>query len=130
MLAAKANGLYNYHSRMRFTVKLGNQVIGSSVIESGDPSMGCAYGKFVPTSAYGAIQKHCIQHREKWVPVPGLTVEESTGIQLECNGGFQIVDYSPELGSEAIELHLLGITTPPYQELFPDDLKNRSARSC
>jgi hypothetical protein len=108
---------------MRFTVKLGAQVVGSSVIGSGDPSMGCAYGKFVPTPAYGAIQQHCIRCREKWEPVPGLSVEEARGTPLECDGGFQIVDFSPELGSEGIELHLLGITTPPYADLFPDDLK-------
>jgi len=91
----------------------------------GDPSMGCAYGKFVPTAAYRAIQQHCVQHREKWEPIPGLTVEAS-GVTLECSGGFQIVDYSAEMGSEGIQLHLLGITTPKYAELFPDDLKARS----
>ena len=53
--------------------------------------MGCAYGKFVPTAAYRAIQQHCVQHREKWEPIPGLTVEAS-GVTLECSGGFQIVD--------------------------------------
>jgi hypothetical protein len=114
-----------YCLRMLFTVKLGSEVIGSSVIESGDPSMGCAYGTFVPIRAYNAIQQHCIRYREKWKPVPGLTVEEARGIALECKGGFQIVDYSPETGSEGIELHLLGITMPPYAELFPDDLKIR-----
>jgi hypothetical protein len=52
-----------------------------------------------------------------------LRVEEPRGIALECSGGFQIVDYCPEFGSEGIQLHLLGITVPPYAELFPDDLK-------
>jgi hypothetical protein len=108
---------------MRFAVKLGTEVVGSSVIDSGDPSMGCAYGKFVPTAAYGAIQQHCIRCRENWEPIPGLRVEEARGIALECSGGFQIADFSPELGSEGIELHLLGITVPPCAELFPDDLK-------
>jgi hypothetical protein len=87
--------------------------------------MGCAYGRFIPTPAYGAIQEHCIRYREKWEPVPGLTVEEASGVALECSGGFQIVDYSREIGSEGIELHILGITMPPYAELFPDDLKFR-----
>ena len=115
---------------MRFTVKLGTEVVGSSIIDSGDPSMGCAYGTFVPTPAYSAIQQHCIGHRERWQTVPGLTVEEARGIPLECSGGFQIVDFSPEFGSEGIQLHLLGITTPPYAELFPNDLKNRDRRTC
>src|SRR5215469_16142470 len=114
-----------YYFPMRFTIKLGNEVIGFSVIDSGDPSMGCAYGRFIPTPAYSTFQQHCIRHRENWEPVPGLSVEEASGIRLECSGGFQIVDYSPEIGSEGIELHLFGITTPPYGSLFPDDLKNR-----
>lgn len=84
--------------------------------------MGCAYGKFIPTPAYRAIQQHCIRHCEEWEPIPGLTVEDERGVVFECSGGFQIVDYSAELGSEQIELHLMGITTPPYSELFPENL--------
>jgi hypothetical protein len=110
---------------MRFTVKLGGEVMGFSVIESGDASMGCACGRFIPAPAYSAIQQHCIFHRDEWKPVPGLSVEEARGIVLECSGGFQIVDYSPEIGSDGLELHLLGITIPPYADLFPDDLKFR-----
>jgi len=86
--------------------------------------MGCACGAFTPAPAYSAIQQHCIRHREKWEPVLGLSVE-ANGVVVECSGGFQIVDYSPEIGSEGIQLHLLGITVPSYAELFPDDLKNR-----
>jgi hypothetical protein len=100
-------------------------VIGFSVIESGDPSMGCAYGRFTPAPAYSAIRQHCIRYRDEWKPVPGLSVEEAKGLVLECSGGFQIVDYSHEIGSHGIQLHLLGITIPPYADLFPDDLKNR-----
>lgn len=74
--------------------------------------MGCAYGTFIPSAAYRTIQQHCIEHREKWQPIAGFTVEEEGGVVLECSGGFQIVDYSPECGSEGIQLHLLGITVP------------------
>jgi hypothetical protein len=112
---------------MRFTVKLNGEEMGFSVIESGDPSMGCAYGRFIPPPAYCAIQQHCIRHREKWEPVLSLSVEAS-GAVVECSGRFQIVDYSPEFGSEGIQIHLLGISAfsvPPYAELFPGHLKIR-----
>jgi hypothetical protein len=112
---------------MRFTVRLHDELIGFSEIESGDPSMGCAYGKFVPADGYRAIQEHCVRHRDKWESIPGLAVEVM-GVTLECNGGFQIVDFSPELGNHGIELHLLGITTPPYDEIFPNDLKKSRNR--
>ena len=38
---------------------------------------------------------------------------------LPAQGGLQIVDYSPELGSGGIELHVCGIGYPFYEELFP-----------
>lgn len=50
-------------------------------------------------------------------------MEQPGGVMVECTGGFQIVDFSPELGDEGIELHLLGITKPRYAELFPDYFK-------
>jgi hypothetical protein len=108
---------------MRFTVKLGGEIIGFSEISAVDPSMGCAYGRFIPTPAYRAIQKYCISVRDCWEPPANLTVEEPGGVTVECAGEFQIVDFSPELGDEGIEVHFLGITKPRYAELFPDDFK-------
>ncbi len=104
---------------MRFTVKLGSKVVGFSDVSTGDPSMGCAYGRFIPTQEYSCIQKHCVAVRDNWVPLAGLSVEVADGRPVQCAGGFQIVDCSPELGEEGIELHLLGITEPRYEELFP-----------
>ena len=86
--------------------------------------MGCAYGTFIPSAAYRTIQQHCIEHREKWQPIAGLTVEEEGGLVLECSGGFQIVDYSPECGSEGIQFAPSRYYRANSQ-LFPDDLKNR-----
>src|SRR5215470_17715926 len=43
---------------MRFIVKLGKEIVGFSELESGDPPMGEAFGRFVPTAAYKSIQKH------------------------------------------------------------------------
>jgi hypothetical protein len=41
------------------------------------------------------------------------------GVPIECSGGIQIIDFSPELGEVGIEIHLNGVTNPPYAELFP-----------
>ena len=41
------------------------------------------------------------------------------GAPNECSGGIQIIDFSPELGDMGIEIHLNGVTNPPYRELFP-----------
>jgi hypothetical protein len=38
---------------------------------------------------------------------------------LNAAGGIQIIDFSPELGQEGIIIHLNGVTSPPYAELFP-----------
>ena len=104
---------------MPFLVKIGNEVIGSSELESGDPPMGVASGRLVPTPAYASIQRYCIEHREHWVNIPKLTVETPGGVVIEYSGGVQIIDFSPELGEAGIEIHLNGVTNPPYGELFP-----------
>ena len=103
---------------MRFEVKLGSEIIGFSDLERGDPPMGVASGRFVPTPAYASIQSYCIKHREHWVSIPGLTVWVAGAAPIECSGGVQIIDFSPELGEAGIEIHLKGVTNPPYGELF------------
>jgi hypothetical protein len=108
---------------MRFQVKLGSEVIGFSEFEGGDPPMGVASGKLMPTSAYASIQPYCVEHREHWINISGLTVETPEGVLIECSGGVQIIDCSPELGERGIEIHLNGITSPAYSELFPHHLE-------
>jgi hypothetical protein len=103
---------------MRFEVKVGSEIIGFSELEGGDAPMGVAFGRLVPTPAYASIQPYCIQHRDQWKFIPGMTVQERGGAPIECSGGIQIVDFSPELGEEGIQIHLLGVTNPPYDELF------------
>jgi len=113
---------------MRFEVKLGNEIIGFSELEGGDPPMGVASGRFVPTPAYTSIQPHCIEHREHWLSIPELMVGLAGGVPIECGGGVQIVDFSPELGEAGIEISLLGVPYPLYAELFPHHVeayKNR-----
>lgn len=103
---------------MRFEVKLRGEIIGFSELEGGDAPMGVAFGRLLPTPAYAAIQRYCIEHRDYWKLIPELTVHEPGGVPIECSGGVQIIDFSPELGEEGIQIHLNGVTNPPYDELF------------
>jgi hypothetical protein len=114
---------------MRFQVKLGTEIIGFSELAGGDPPMGVAFGRFVATPAYSAVQPYCIEHRNSWVSIPELTVWVTSGVPIECSGGVQIIDFSPELREAGIELHVNGITNPPYCELFPDQEKAYRSRS-
>ena len=106
-------------SLMRFEVKLRGEIIGISELEGGDPPMGVAFGRLLPTPAYTSIQPYCIEHRDYWKLIPELTVQEPGGVQIECSGGVQIIDFSPELGEEGIQVHVNGIPYPLYGELFP-----------
>lgn len=114
---------------MRFEVKLGSEIIGYSELEGGDPPMGVAFGRFVATPAYISIQPYCIKHRDYWVAIPELSVCIPGGVLIECSGGIQIIDFSPELSEAGIEVHVNGITNPPYHELFPHQEEAYRSRS-
>ena len=106
---------------MRFEVKLGDEIIGFAELEAGDPPMGVAGGRFLPTPAYSSIQRHCIQHRDSWVPIPGLAVSMPDGGPIECQSGVVILDYSAEL--DEIQIEVSGIPYPLYGELFPQHVQ-------
>jgi hypothetical protein len=108
---------------MRFEVKVGNETIGHTELEAGDPPMGVAGGRFLPTAAYYSIQTHCIKHRDNWVAIPELSVSTPAGVQLECSGPIQILDFSRELGAADIQIEVCGIIKPPYAELFPHHMR-------
>jgi hypothetical protein len=51
-----------------------------------------------------------------------FTVQTADGNPIPAQGGVRINDYSAELGPEGIELEVLGIGYPLYEELFPGRL--------
>jgi hypothetical protein len=106
---------------MRFIVKVGNEIVGFSELESGDPPMGVAFGRFVPTAAYKSIQQHCMA--DAWQPIPTLTVEFEEGQPLERSGPVQIIDCGPEFGEKGIQVFVNGIPYPLYGELFPQHVE-------
>lgn len=113
---------------MRFEVRLGDETIGFTELEAGDPPMGVAFGRFVPNDSYSSIQRYCIEHRDNWAPIPELSVALPGGATIECSGSVQIIDLSPELGDAGIEIHLNGVTNPSYGELFPDHMEAYNSR--
>jgi len=85
--------------------------------------MGVAFGRLSPTPAYHSIQRYCIEHRDCWENISGLNVETPGGVAIECSGGIQIVDLSPDLGDDGIQIFLNGVVSPSYAELFPHHLE-------
>jgi hypothetical protein len=108
---------------MRFEVKFENEIIGFSELEAEDAAMGVAFGRLEPTAAYSSFQPHCLEHPDRCASMPALTVSLPDGEPIECAGGVQIVDFSRELGDAAIQVFLLGVTNPRYEQLFPHHVK-------
>jgi len=93
-----------------FEVFAGSTLVGYSELEHGDPPMGVAEGKFMPSPAYRAIQPSVVAAREGSQAHLALTVRTADGRELPAQSGFRIADYSAELGAE--EIHALrGVTT-------------------
>jgi hypothetical protein len=82
--------------------------------------MGVAAGKLLPSPAYGAIQPSVVAAREGSQAHLSFVVRLVAGGELPAQGGVQILDYSAELGAEGLEVHVLGIGYPLYEELFPE----------
>jgi hypothetical protein len=103
----------------RFEVLAGSVVVGHSDLELGDAPMGVAGGKFLPAPAYAMLQALVVAARESSQAHLSLRVRLAEGQELPAQGGVQIIDYSAELGGEGMEVHVLGIGYPLYEELFP-----------
>ena len=100
-----------------FEVYYANTLVGYSDLESGDPPMGVAFGQFVPAEGYQAIRKQCIENHADQTALR-LTVRTPRNETIQC-AGVAILDYSQDAGEQFIELNVLGISYPPYEELFP-----------
>jgi hypothetical protein len=51
-----------------------------------------------------------------------LSVRVAGGALLEPSGGVGLRDFSAQLGEEGIEVEVLGIGYPQYEELFPEHI--------
>ena len=98
----------------RFEIYLGSTLIGWSDLESGDPPMGVAEGRFIPAPTYS---NEMIATEASQQP---LNLRVRGGEPIQSVGGVCILDHSAELGPEAMEVSILGIATPLYESLFPE----------
>ena len=101
-----------------FQIYSGSTLVGWSALENGDPPMGVVSGEFKPADGYAVIQAECRSNRDDQTSL-GLSVRTAAGITIPC-AGICIADYSLELGNGCIEVGVLGVPHPLYQELFPD----------
>jgi hypothetical protein len=81
--------------------------------------MGIAAGKFLPLPAYAEIQPSVVAAREGSQAHLSVVVRLIGGEELPAQGGVQILDYSAELGADGLEIEVLGVSYPLYEELFP-----------
>ena len=101
----------------RFKVYQGSTLLGWSALESADPPMGVAFGQFIAAPAYAGLQQQ----------VRALAGASQSGLHLVVHHldqpvpalGVSIQDYSAECGADAIEITVLGIAYPLYEQLFP-----------
>jgi hypothetical protein len=103
----------------RFEVLAGQVLIGHSELDHGDPPMGVAAGRFMPTPEYAIFQPLVIATRDGSQLDLTLRVLTPDGRELARDGQVQILDFSPELGPDGMEVQVLGIESPTYAELFP-----------
>lgn len=103
----------------RFEVLSDSTLIGYSELECGDPPMGVALGRFVPLPAYDSIKPLVVTSSEGDQSHLHFSVQLAGGSVLSAQGGVQLIDFSAELGPEGLQVHVLGIGYPLYQELFP-----------
>ncbi len=103
----------------RFEIFSHGQLIGWSDLEQGDPPMGVAFGFFVPGPGYAAIQEQVRACAGNDQGAFKLTVQGAGPQQIRA-AGLCILDYSADAGIDAMEVHVLGIESPTYDELFPE----------
>ncbi|QXI26163.1 hypothetical protein [Pseudomonas vanderleydeniana] len=99
----------------------GSTLVGWSALEDGDPPMGVASGEFKPANGYAAIQVEC-QSSLRDQSSLCLSVRTVTGITIPC-AGINISDYSKDLKDGSIEVSVLGVPHPLYEELFPNQVE-------
>ena len=103
----------------QFAIYAGSLCIGHSWLEHRDAPIGVAAGRFLPADAYAQVQGAVLASAGGTQPEVALRVLAPDGQLLAGEGLVQIVDYSPELGDDAIEVHVIGIEPERYGQWFP-----------
>jgi len=104
----------------RFEVFSSGVLIGHSELESGDPPMGIAEGRFLALPAYDALRISVLASQDGSQNDLSHAVRKSNAPDLEPEGPIQITDYCADLGPDGLEIAVCGIPYPLYEELFPE----------
>ncbi len=104
----------------RYAVYSAGKLVGHSALEGGDPPMGVAFGRFCPQPEYERIQSAVVAAFSSSQDDLRLSVVDTkSGLPVPGEGGTKILDASGDIGPEGIEIHVLGIAYPLYEQLFP-----------
>ncbi|CAA2143503.1 hypothetical protein [Methylobacterium bullatum] len=97
------------------------EVIGHSELESGDPPMGVAFGRFFPAAGFDAFVRTVPPDEAEGDEVliwNALSATSPEGVVIDCAG---VAVFCYALGDEVdLEVTVLGISSPPYGKLFPN----------
>lgn len=102
----------------RFGIYSQQLLVGWSALELGDAPMGVAFGRFIPAPAYRLIQAQVVAAQGPASEGLHLSARDPGGAPLDCIG-VCITDYSAELGASGLEVSVIGVSDPPYAQLFP-----------
>jgi hypothetical protein len=102
----------------RFDIYSKELLIGWSELELGDAPMGVAFGRFIPTPNYDDIRPLVIASGGMTQEGLHLSARLPNDTPLKCVA-VCITDYSADLGASGLEVSVLGISDPPYDQLFP-----------
>lgn len=106
-----------------FAIISDGQILGHSEFEQGDPPMGVAFGRFIPAESFGAFIRAVppdITDGDRVQIWNRLAARTSQGVVLQCAG----VGIRYDLADETTcEVEVLGISSPPYEELFPHHIE-------
>ena len=108
----------------RYKIFYDDQFVGESRLEYGDPPMGIALGKFIPSSGFMEIRKTLdvtlAQDHRRW---EGFYIQTADGKTLQCESGVVIIEYGDAESPFEIEVTCLGIPAPTYEHLFPHHIE-------
>jgi hypothetical protein len=107
----------------RFEIFSHNTIIGWSELESGDPPVCVAFGRFLPSPEYKKIKSAIVASSEESQEHLALSIRLTAGGEVfQPSGGIHITDLSAELGEEGMLVEAVGIAYPQYQQIFPEHI--------
>ena len=111
-----------------YAIYAGELLVGHSALDGGDAPMGVASGVFEPTSLFFELAAKEAQADEASCrPAPdirvwkGLSAMTPAGVLLECQAT-SVIGYCPDGANWELEVNVLGIPYPNYENLFPEQL--------